>query len=351
MLVGALPDYSKGFPDGGLPGKSIWAGLAMPVHLVAGASDTVTPPAEVQQIALFLGKSFDKSYKPANTVPVSATHVRLDPVVEENELAVTAQNNDDNSLSDDISGLQEPSLYARPKRRLLKSNTLPAPASHALLYAQATCRILAGLIEDFLADHIDQRLSLSWQLQHLATEGKWDVKNLQKWQGVKPVSEPIGSTFRAMKTMREVDDVHSPALFVPSWRGKIRAVIDISSGEPVYAPERLEKGGIGYHKFATISKQPPTVAETKDFIALVEKILGSSNNEHQGQESIGVHCHYGFNRTGFFIVSYLVERKGYRVQDAIEEFARQRPPGIRHEHFVDTLHVRFAVGLQRAPTA
>jgi protein-tyrosine phosphatase len=69
------------------------------------------------------------------------------------------------------------------------------------------------------------------------------------------------------------------------------------------------------------------------------------------QGLIGVHCHYGFNRTGFFLVCYLVEEEGWRVEDAIDAFQRARPPGIRHPHFIDALHVRYAVGgLKRAPT-
>lgn len=60
--------------------------------------------------------------------------------------------------------------------------------------------------------------------------------------------------------------------------------------------------------------------------------------------------HYGFNRTGYFIVCYLVEREGYRVQDAIQEFGEKRRPGIRHDHFVNELYVRYAVKLERRGT-
>jgi protein-tyrosine phosphatase len=65
---------------------------------------------------------------------------------------------------------------------------------------------------------------------------------------------------------------------------------------------------------------------------------------------IAVHCHYGFNRTGFFLVSYMVEKLGWRLQDALEEFTEKRAPGIRHEHFVNELFVRYMVNLERRPT-
>jgi hypothetical protein len=41
---------------------------------------------------------------------------------------------------------------------------------------------------------------------------------------------------------------------------------------------------------------------------------------------------------------------GYKVQDAVDEFQRARPPGIRHDHFIDELHVRYFPGLRKAPT-
>lgn len=60
-------------------------------------------------------------------------------------------------------------------------------------------------------------LHSGWQLQHLSRDGKWDVKNLAKWKSVRPVSDPIGGIFRAMKTLREVDEEHSPKIFTANW--------------------------------------------------------------------------------------------------------------------------------------
>jgi hypothetical protein len=236
---------------------------------------------------------------------------------------------------------------------LVKSTILPAPASHALLYDRATYRTLAGIIQDFLSHHIDKRLGLGWQLQYMNTSGKWDVKNLAKWQKVAPVSEPIANTFAAMKMLREVDETHNPVNFSQKYHDRIYAVIDISHESPVYSPAQMEKGGILYFKHPTVSKIPPTPDETRDFIALVDRLRKEIDEKagHGGPRPlIGVHCHYGYNRTGFLIVCYLIERLGYGVQDAIDEFNARRSPGIRHGHFIDTLFVRYCVGLKRAPT-
>ena len=291
MAWGMLPRPEDGVLGEGLPGPAIWGSMTIPMLLVAGEADTITKPQEISVIR----KALDETVR-ANS----------------------------------------------------RTSVLSSPASHALLYDYKTYRTLSGLIQSFLSDQIDHRLSLGWQLQHLKEANKWDVKNLAKWTAVQPVSEPIANTFRAMKTLRQVDDSHSPKAFVREWREKIKAVVDISHESPVYNPQDLDDGGIEYHKFPTVSKLPPTVQEVKDFVTLVDRLRSLSGSDDQ--RLIGVHCHYGFNRTGFFICSYLIERKGFDIEEAIKEFASRRPPGIRHEHFIDTLYVRYCAGLKRAPT-
>ncbi|KAI1484405.1 protein-tyrosine phosphatase-like protein, partial [Biscogniauxia mediterranea] len=125
--------------------------------------------------------------------------------------------------------------------------------------------------------------------------------------------------------------------------------------DPVYDPKSFGPG-IKYHKFPTVSKIPPTDAEVENFIQLVDRIredqreraaaAAAADRPWPDDVVIGVHCHYGFNRTGYFVVCYLVERCGYAVQDAIETFAQARPNGIRHSHFLDRLFVRYSGGIK-----
>lgn len=365
MAAGLLPDYSSGTAQRGMAGKETWASLAIPIFLIAGESDQVTPATEVEKIAGYLGKAGGEESSteaiPDSAAPVDTGIAELLSSDGSTGSALKERAREQDSDADDTSLITGDSSEAHlsaarsssaRRKFVLKTTVLPAPASHALLYVPSSSRTIAGLIQSFLADHIDHRLSLGWQLQYLTTEGKWDVKNLAKWQAVQPVSELIANVFRAMKTLREVDDRHSPSIFVKEWKGKIMAVVDISHESPVYDPNGLEKGGIHYHKFPTVSKLPPSADEVKTFIDLIDGIRakGRATEERAEKPLIGLHCHYGFNRTGFFIVCYLVERLDYRLQDAIDEFARRRPPGIRHEHFIDTLFVRYTVGLKRAPT-
>jgi pimeloyl-ACP methyl ester carboxylesterase/protein-tyrosine phosphatase len=483
MAWGTLPKYDgEGSPQGGFPGLSVWTGLEIPIFLIAGESDHVTKPEELQKIAnAFVTKmreaDHDQGQPPPKELPSNrpttpkisdspfldqptapkvsdlpflnngpikpfseidefqetlAAHERnkeeirgqileldsstapgvngdkvesrdhgglknkirgqpqiteVDSLnqhsaeeidvstdnrhVEPNGLRNAVDQSERRNLEDDHEAAEatesaihisnthpnpEQELDSFPEaskpRRSLKTTILPPPASHAMLFDYATYRTLAGLIETFLAEKIDHRLSLGWQLQHLSTSGKWDVKNLAKWQKTTPVSQPIGGVFRAMKTLRGIDEIHTPKKFVEQWKGKIYAVIDISHDSPVYDPAELQNGGIEYHKFSTVSKIPPTKDEVKDFISLVERIRAKAPAPEDGKEApmIGVHCHYGFNRTGFFVASYLIEKKGYKVNEAIDEFAEQRPPGIKHAHFINELSVRYTKGLKRSPT-
>lgn len=371
MAAGVLPVYKNGTPVGGLPGQAVWAGLDMPVFLLAGEADAITPATEVEKIARFLGKIVtpkDAAPMVPEPNPGAPKPLKHDsPMIEATESLVNPNTNTTSAEKCALVNADTPSKVRHHSSSLtpFKTTILPPPASHTLLYSPTTARTLAGLLQSFLSAHISERLDLGWQLQYLTTEGKWDVKNLAKWASIAPVSAPIAGVFRAMKTLREVDDVHCPTEFVKRWRGKVAVVLDISHESPVYDPAGLERGGVEYRKFPTVSKLPPTVDEVKAFVEMVDELREKSSrgaSRPDGDEAealatwgedkplIGVHCHYGFNRTGFFLVSYMVERLGYGLQDALDEFATRRPPGIKHDHFIDTLYVRYTVGLKRAPT-
>lgn len=365
MAFGCVPYYSQGEVTGGLPGERIWSGLKVPTFCISGEADTVCPPANVEMIAEWLGRHASPTRNQSVDDIGLPTAAGEAPLVGSNK--VNAEDDTVRATDNMTKPPQDVAAESRPVKGtpnsayeshfVLKTTILPDPASHALLYATSTVRILSGLIQSFFATHIDHRLSLGWQLQHLATEGKWDVKNLQKWQAVQPVSDVIAGVFRVMKTLREVDEKHTPKVFVMEWGAQqgvfqgARMVVDLSHDSPVYDPKGLELGGIHYHKFPVVSKLPPTVDSVRAFIALVDTLRAQlESEENPGGALVFCHCHYGTNRSGFFIVCYLVERLGYRLQDALDEFAEKRPPGIKHEHFVNELYVRYCVGLQRRPT-
>jgi hypothetical protein len=221
MAAGSLPAFENGVPKGGLPGKDVWVGLEVPVFLVGGEMDNITKPAELSKIAEFLGKSHpdqievDKDSQPVNdsAAPVQTTPINGEPpsrLIEsirkedftETDPETSDAHEDPSTPNEELSII--PPQPAKPPK-ILKRIVLPAPATHALLYQPTEVRVLAGLVSDFLSSQITPRLGLGWQLQFLAQNSKWDVKNLAKWQKVAPVSDLIAGTFRAMKTLREVD--------------------------------------------------------------------------------------------------------------------------------------------------
>lgn len=351
MAWGTLPRYTKGGePIGGIPGRKIWEGMRIPIFFVGGASDMVTKAIEVGKLINYFSRESGVDIQ--NPQDTSDTG--------KSEILTTGSDDSAPSGTDTFlpnGATNGKAIQCRGGESNVTGFVFPAPASHALLYDRPTYRTLSGLAQNFLSQHVDHRLDLGWQLQHLTTSGKWDVKNLVKWQAVKPVSDPIAGTFFAMKTLREVDEQHSPKPFAKEWKDKIFAVVDISHESPVYDTAQLDKCGIQYHKLPTVSKVPPTVDEVHDFIALVDHIQDQITKEGLKGEGnlprplVGVHCHYGFNRTGFFVVSYLIEKKGYSIQGALEEFELKRPKGIRHEHFIDTLYVRYSIGIQQTETS
>ena len=99
---------------------------------------------------------------------------------------------------------------------------------------------------------------------------------------------------------------------------------------PAYDPSSFHDTPITYHKYPTAAKIPPTEEDVAGFIAIVKKCLDKSRAEGVVDPEICVHCHYGFNRTGFVISCWLIEEEGYGVKEALEAFKTARPNGIRH---------------------
>lgn len=369
MAWGSLPVYENGVPKGGIAGQDVWASLNIPVLLIGGGKDHITPAKEIEKIAKFLKADVPTSeigslggHQPIVDVaaPVDTSVKTGKPAgsimdIKEEDFRKEKRSSldSDDDAHEDPTTPHEPSTVVMPPQpmhpeKAVKLVVLPR-GTHAMIYTPDCSRILASIIADFLSQHVTGRLSRSWQLQYLNKEGKWELKNLAKWQGVEPVSKSLAGVFRAMKTMREVDDQHSPAKVVEKWGHIIKDIIDISKDTPVYDPAGLERAGIRYHKFPTVSKIPPTDDEVDRFVKLVDRLRKEQETraveeqwDHSGEHAVGVHCHYGYNRTGYFIVCYLVERCGYGVQEAIDAFATARPKGIRHSHFKDQLFVRYS---------
>lgn len=227
-------------------------------------------------------------------------------------------------------------------------------AGHSLLLSKP--EFVSGTVLGHIEKYYPERLHISptWVLKVKAkvSGDKWGLKNEQKWRNTLLISgqitrpgDTVAAPFLAMKTLKEGDADHLPQLLEAKFYGSPRtapvdgdlvAVIDISLDVPVYNPELFSI--IKYYKCATVSKVVPDKTAIRRFIAIVDEILASTSVEHP---MIGVHCHYGQNRTIFCCCCYLIERLGWSIDDALEAFAIAKPPGIKHPHFIDALYVRY----------
>lgn len=207
----------------------------------------------------------------------------------------------------------------------------------------------------------------------------YTMKNYEKWKHTVCVSQLVGnSKIRAVKVMRQGDDEHSPAELNKRYP-RVALVIDISKDEPPYDHSTENMHGIEYVKIPTRSKIPPSKEVVKKVILAIEDFTSKRqelflksqsaqqkppikpslmNRRRQRRQKsvdnrkpkdlmdfeIALHCHYGFNRTGFVICCYLIEKLGYSVEAAIKAFQEARPPGIKHSHFKDELFLRYSMG-------
>ncbi|KAG9066334.1 hypothetical protein KI688_001557 [Linnemannia hyalina] len=180
----------------------------------------------------------------------------------------------------------------------------------------------------------------AWQItKKCQQENKWSLKNTEKWMNTPIMSSPLGrgpGKFRAMKVLRQTDPDHSPSAFLAK-HPEVGFIIDMSKDEPPYRTTDFEATSITYTKLATVSKIPPPKEDVERFIAHCNACW----KEKPGVD-IAVHCHYGFNRTGFMLCSYLIQEQGYSVAEALHHFELARPPrGIRHDHFKGELYLRY----------
>lgn len=231
-------------------------------------------------------------------------------------------------------------------------------AGHSLLLAKP--EFISGMILNHMELKFPERLHLcpAWVLGLKASISgdKWGLKNELKWKNTQAISYNITrrngteiAPLLGMKTLRENDPDHSPQVVEEIFyggeevvidghkiQGSLIALVDISADIPPYLPKSLQH--VQYYKCATVSKVTPDASAIRRFIQLIDDILANTDDK---QPLVAVHCHYGFNRTGFLICCYLVERLGWTVAEAVAGFKAAKSPGIKHQHFIDALYVRY----------
>lgn len=199
--------------------------------------------------------------------------------------------------------------------------------------------INAKLMRELQVQLKDECLDWKWQYEQsdkLFLRGNLVLKNLEKWAGTDCCGERVeGTNFIPMKLMHDGDVLHSPQV-VYRKHPDIGAVIDLSNDEGSYDKKFFTDTNIEFYRIQLASKIVPSSKDITQFISYCKNF----SCKHPDR-LIVVHCHYGYNRTGLMICAYLIEEFGCTVKEALERFRLARPPGIKHQNYIDKLHLRY----------
>eukprot|EP00965_Chrysotila_dentata_P204861 6182600-Pleurochrysis_carterae.AAC.4 len=178
------------------------------------------------------------------------------------------------------------------------------------------------------------------------------LKNWSKWIRVPPVcTHPLGRLVTMKMPFHGVgrDSVgyyHSPASnhtvqSLLSKYPKVTLIIDLQSSEDAY-----ETAGTGVERIRLLSKSK--LAPSRETVAAFLSII-RRHHAIDDDSLCALHCHYGFNRTGFLACCYLIEVYGFTPEAAILAFQAVRSPGIKHVQFKEELLRRYGAVIAAAP--
>nr|XP_012221759.1 PREDICTED: mRNA-capping enzyme isoform X2 [Linepithema humile] len=113
--------------------------------------------------------------------------------------------------------------------------------------------------------------------------------------------------------------------------------IDLTNTTRFYDRKSIEDHGCKYLKLQCRGHgETPSLEQTHIFVEVCKNFIAQNP-----LQIIGVHCTHGFNRTGFLIISYLVENDISSVDAGLAEFTTARPPGIYKGDYIQELYRRY----------
>ncbi|XP_075453954.1 mRNA-capping enzyme isoform X2 [Ascaphus truei] len=169
-----------------------------------------------------------------------------------------------------------------------------------------------------------------------------------RWLNCPRRGQPVAAKFLPLKTMlgpKYDDQVPEENRFHPSMlsnylkslKVKMGLLVDLTNTTRFYDRNDIEKEGIKYIKLQCKGHgECPSQENTDTFIRLCERFM-----ERNTDELIGVHCTHGFNRTGFLICAFLVEKMDWSIEAAVATFSQARPPGIYKGDYLKELFRRY----------
>lgn len=172
------------------------------------------------------------------------------------------------------------------------------------------------------------------------------LSKLEKWGDYENYGAPVGpARFIPLKTPltneilqgRQFGSNFTLREFLDSQKAlerKVGMIIDLSNHDCLYSQDIPTE--IRYKHIRCVAKVLPDMLSVKQVFQAALQFW-----EENPEEYIGIHCSYGFNRTGFLVCSFLVEHCGLSVQSALQSFGDSRPPGVKHDRFKEELQRRY----------
>lgn len=145
---------------------------------------------------------------------------------------------------------------------------------------------------------------------------------------------PPGKTYTFKQVIQRVENSN----------GKLSLVIDLTNTCRYYSVPDLKQKGIEYVEVRCKGRDAaPDNFSVNIFVYELSKFFSRQANESKNY--VLVNCTHGHNRTGFMIVHYLMRFQPLMsVTQAMEIFARARPPGIYNPNYIDALYAFYNEG-------
>ncbi|CAN6690635.1 unnamed protein product [Malus baccata var. baccata] len=152
-----------------------------------------------------------------------------------------------------------------------------------------------------------------------------------------PSKVPLGESFNdhiAGETYTPKQVIHQQRLL----GRELGLVIDLTNTTRYYPLSDWTKEGIRHVKASIQCRGRDSVPDNAAVDKFLYEVSQFFSNRTDPMRYILVHCTHGHNRTGFMIVHFLVRNESISVTEAIDTFARARPPGIYKQDYIDELY-------------
>ncbi|CAG0898456.1 unnamed protein product [Darwinula stevensoni] len=246
-----------------------------------------------------------------------------------------------------------PPIPMNPYGLYMGAAAAASPNSESVISPHALISPSGSFIQEFSSESSnDHQAKMSWKNRN----GPGPIP--PRWLNCpRKSSNLIGGKFLAFKTPLDSkfdDQVPDESLFYPemviqsmkSYQVSIGLWIDLTNTTRFYNPKFLENLGIKYCKLECRGHgETPSPDQTRTFIEVCDAFI-----RQNPLLAVAVHCTHGFNRTGFLISSYLIEKCDWAVDAAVTTFAENRPPGIYKGDYLQELFRRYA-DVEDAPPA